>query len=938
MTKVRQKLIIVGRMVLWVMVLLVAITLTSPIGVIAAENTVDEHILSSEVLAPVSPDLLTPEYGTFITDWSPTFSWKFQNGVVAYTLLVTREDGWKYSKKYSAAGNCPNGLCSVTPNFALVGWYWWTVTAENAQGQKTTSARSGFSVIPVMTSPAAGSIVGAHPTFRWGYHPGAVLYRLFVEGPGLRYEKWYSASACSGGTCSATPNFNLVDGRYRWTLSIKDSRGYVVDPLAPREFRVESGEPPDPGSGDGGTDNVPPLEIVSVVPTQGFVYFNEPYYVDISLRNPADSRQYGTLLVMESGLRLEDGDIVGITDGELDVSIPAHSTASYRIGPISHRFDWTEELSCFEISDLAMEAVADLSDEQLKEIIGSEVKFFGFVTTAIDVWQAGDQMSLRNTYDYGVTLLGTENETLDSSSAKVVVSVSPDQVVTYSIGLAQKLLAPGATLQAIAVLFETGDANVAAQLAEVEWALFEAGCSSMQQANSAATLPLDLNGALMLRPSKQHLGDLSNIAEAPSYNPDVYSDFREDMSAFEAAQRAGDTISAQQHLTEAYRDVTLILYELYRIRDDAETLDTGALSPEELALAIDHLQQNGLPEHEVNLFLQQGHSPADIESAAVSTIQLAPLSNRIIGLSEDPFSLPIGLYERLRTELGLRLITYSNNSGQTPPDLTSPTVTVELFGTEGLAGYFVSDVELVIHGTDNEGGTGLKNVQYSRDGGKTWLVVDMPLVIGDEGESHLLFRAEDLVGNISFPPTELVLLIDKTPPQVAITLDQYEFTRTMPGLLVQYETDDPEPGSGLASTAATFLGQPVMQGDLVSLRWLDLGVYTLSVCAWDVAGWQSCSEAQIELVATLASLQESTRWLCNNNYVTKKGLCNSLLSKLGNAQRLVESGQEEAAVGILSAFRNEVNAQAKGAITAEAVRVLLMDTSYVLQNILDGYQ
>lgn len=102
-----------------------------------------------------------------------------------------------------------------------------------------------------------------------------------------------------------------------------------------------------------------------------------------------------------------------------------------------------------------------------------------------------------------------------------------------------------------------------------------------------------------------------------------------------------------------------------------------------------------------------------------------------------------------------------NLSDEIPPETA-----IILNGTGGLNGWYVSDVQITLTATDNEGGSGVKNTEYSFDG-TNWNLYTVPFAITNEGASTVYYRSTDNAGNVE-PIRNQTINIDKTPPQIAI--------------------------------------------------------------------------------------------------------------------------------------------------------------------------
>lgn len=260
-------------------------------------------------------------------------------------------------------------------------------------------------------------------------------------------------------------------------------------------------------------------------------------------------------------------------------------------------------------------------------------------------------------------------------------------------------------------------------------------------------------------------------------------------------------------------------------------------------------------------------------------------------------------------------------------DKTPPVTTLSLDGTLGNNGWYVSNVTGSLSATDNMSGVGA--TYYSIDGGS--ITPSTAFTLENDGIHTIQFYSLDNAGNIESTQTATIK-VDKTPPVVNVSTDQLEYTRVQP-FVVHYTCTDPQPGSGIANCTATFNNQSVQDGQTMDLFWLDLGLYSVNARGEDNAGWVTTKSASFQLIATIESLQATVDRLCKENYITNKGVCNSLRQKLDAALAARNRGQTNAAVNILQALQNEVNAQTGKAIKPEAARMLLMDSSYVIQSL-----
>ncbi|HTY39677.1 MAG TPA: hypothetical protein VMC43_01120, partial [Candidatus Paceibacterota bacterium] len=105
-----------------------------------------------------------------------------------------------------------------------------------------------------------------------------------------------------------------------------------------------------------------------------------------------------------------------------------------------------------------------------------------------------------------------------------------------------------------------------------------------------------------------------------------------------------------------------------------------------------------------------------------------------------------------------------------PVDTIPPMSTVNISGTAGLNGWYVSDVTATLSAEDNEGGSGVSSIEYSLDNESTWQKYSQPIVISTEGAQSIFYRAKDVAGNVEDAKSSTIK-IDKTPPEAEIGWD-----------------------------------------------------------------------------------------------------------------------------------------------------------------------
>jgi hypothetical protein len=207
-----------------------------------AGNTTDSatRTLTLDSQFPSAPGNAGPADGAVLTTTSPGFSWSESTdpapgtGIDHYDLVI---DG--AANHEVAPDACSAGTCSAQPAAPLAqGAHTWSVQAVDGAGNGTGTAPRSFTVdtqppsAPVLTAPDDNA-TGApfSPSFTWSAasdpSPGAGLtrYELWIDGAKNRD---VPTSACSGGTCSATPAAPLPEGTHTWQVKAVDGAGHVT--------------------------------------------------------------------------------------------------------------------------------------------------------------------------------------------------------------------------------------------------------------------------------------------------------------------------------------------------------------------------------------------------------------------------------------------------------------------------------------------------------------------------------------------------------------------------------------------------------------------------------------------------------------------------------------------------------------------------------------
>lgn len=175
---------------------------------------------------------------------------------------------------------------------------------------------------------------------------------------------------------------------------------------------------------------------------------------------------------------------------------------------------------------------------------------------------------------------------------------------------------------------------------------------------------------------------------------------------------------------------------------------------------------------------------------------------------------------------------YTFNTGD---DVTPPITTIDINGTLGDDGWYISPVLITLSATDTQ--SGVDEIFYKIDA-SVWSVYSLPVEISQDENHDLLYYAIDKTGNIETTKTANIS-IDQTPPEITLskqTTNLFEITFTAQ---VSDET------SGIDRVEFSIDSQ-VQYTDTQSpyeWTWTGLGNYTVTATAFDRAG-NSKSQSQ----------------------------------------------------------------------------------------------
>jgi len=234
-----------------------------------------------------------------------------------------------------------------------------------------------------------------------------------------------------------------------------------------------------------------------------------------------------------------------------------------------------------------------------------------------------------------------------------------------------------------------------------------------------------------------------------------------------------------------------------------------------------------------------------------------------VGLKADGTAAAVGYngYGQLNVSSWTDLLPLCDASCAVTTDAIPPTTTALITGTQGNAGWYVSDVQIKWSSTDDEGGSGVKEIHYFIDGVEAVVQASSAsFTLTADGTHVVAWYAVDNAGNAEAPPLEMTINIDKTSPAITSLGADAAILWPPNGKMVNVMiggsvADD---ASGVASTAITVTDEYGVYnmtvdgfGKTVPLEASRLGtdkdgrVYTITAVTTDLAGNQSTAVTRV---------------------------------------------------------------------------------------------
>jgi hypothetical protein len=146
-----------------------------------------------------------------------------------------------------------------------------------------------------------------------------------------------------------------------------------------------------------------------------------------------------------------------------------------------------------------------------------------------------------------------------------------------------------------------------------------------------------------------------------------------------------------------------------------------------------------------------------------------------VGLKEDGTVTAVGYNGsgQLNVSTWTNIMPICDPAPKAIQDVTPPITTSMMTGTLGNNGWYVSDVQMTLTATDNDGdsGSGVKEIHYIVDGTETIAQgSSASYSIAGDGTHAVTWYAIDNAGNVERPPQKKSIMIDKTSPMITATV------------------------------------------------------------------------------------------------------------------------------------------------------------------------
>ncbi len=521
----------------------------------------------------------------------------------------------------------------------------------------------------------------------------------------------------------------------------------------------------------------PPVSLCmqNIQPSTSTTTMSQQYYINATVYNQADSPQSGSFRVSESGFATDYHDTPGVSRTVAVESLAGKTSQTFNVGPFSHTWRWLlpiERLGTTGIIDRFMGNIFLLKQIHgvISGISGSGTAIVNDVLTFFQALVDADKakLSVNYTYTYN-NLPQCDSQSPLSTDVKVNVPIEKKSMLMNSwvtdwvagksttYGILSAL--HGNVIGSLALL----DVQVVLKNLAIVWLLgAEDPDSNYTQIVQAApvTLPLSQTYTGTHAAAFSHLGKAISEAQAATVA----------FAKADGAAEVGDTEWKTIQHRSARDFLTRTLYELTAFDANADWFKTAQQeyvnTPNALDQVTQYLQQNGLPQSEIDSLTQLGFTSEDITNTLNVQLSMMPAFQGNYATADptaDLFPPVKDMLDDVRNDLA------DESSGSI--DTIPPTSQIALQGELGKANWYNSSVQVTITSADNSEGSGIKATEYSLDKGISWQTYTSPFTISSNGINSVLSRAIDNEGNIEFPPQKKEVKIDKIAPELIISFN-----------------------------------------------------------------------------------------------------------------------------------------------------------------------
>ncbi len=158
------------------------------------------------------------------------------------------------------------------------------------------------------------------------------------------------------------------------------------------------------------------------------------------------------------------------------------------------------------------------------------------------------------------------------------------------------------------------------------------------------------------------------------------------------------------------------------------------------------------------------------------TITLTPAPGKF-GTAEVTLTVDDGSGADNATAKTTLLLTVKE-ANNPPSDTVAPITRVTLSRQPNAAGWHNQNVTVTLDATDEEGGSGVKEIVYKTNSGE-YQPYSAPFTVSKEGQTTISYRATDNAGNVE-QPKSLTIKLDKTAPKVGSVIPRHLATGVAP--------------------------------------------------------------------------------------------------------------------------------------------------------------